>query len=54
MIKYECDMCGKQTAHYSDFTTVGSKQGNGYLFCKHCWDKVIKFIEMHKESPTEC
>ena len=53
MIKYECDMCGKQTEHPLDFTKVGSRQGKDYHICESCWDKVIRFIEKHKESPTE-
>ena len=54
MIKYGCDMCGAQNESMNKFSYIRFHDGKKtFLPCARCEDSVIKFIEIHKESPTE-
>ena len=54
MLKYECDMCGAQSESPNKFSYIRFHDGRKtFLLCARCEESVIRFIESHKESPTE-
>lgn len=54
MLKYECDMCGAQSERPNKFSYTRFLEGKKtFLLCKRCENAVVRFIESHKESPSE-